>query len=1039
MLGVELPAVVLLSQSLVNRISDVANSARNAVVEQETFIQLACYLERIVPICIELQRGRDSSPMIREILEALMRDIDCADRLIKECSNKSRIYLVTHCRSVAQQLERVVHDLGRSLCLIPLSSVQNQEDTKAVIDSLSRDMQQAHFEVKQSDDRICQLLSEDSLILQNNPDLQADLLLDIARSVGIEDAPRNPSALKLQVELLRNDLQGATEAYDLQMMDLLGNMVDNWAQNTDSVSPFEGGTSRHREQKRVEPLYESFVCPLTKTVMRDPVTLENGQTYERSAIEKWFRDCRENNRPAVCPMTGKELQTTSLKPSIALRHTIEEWTARNETARIENAMILLTSKISQQDMLHGLKDIQVMCGKSKLNKHKVRNAGLIPVIVDCLKHGEQVRCSALATLRYLAEDENDNKEAIGETMAVRNCVKCMSRDVLKEREEAASLLYELSKHQPLCEKIGAESGAILVLVGIVSSDSDNVVTVQKAEQILENLEGCDQNVRQMAVNGRLQPLLRRLVEGGEEDRLEMAVFLSELVLSKEGKVKAAAMGGNTLVEMLESGYLAGREAALKCLCQLSNLENNGKILAEAGILRPLIRDLFVVGVNQLPMKLKEVAATTLANIVNSGVDLDRIPIDAEGNTLISEPILHNLLHLVSNTGPAIEAKLLQVLVGLASSPRASSRVIMAIKSAGATVSLIQFLEAPQKDLRANSVKLLYHLCSQMGQEVADGLRITTGQLGTLVRLLGMSGVTEEQAAAARLLANLPKEDAQLTRALLNEGAMPTVVKQLDELRQGVARIGAGRFVSDYKEGLVGILARFTHVLGDNEIVSLAQEYNLTALFTNLLNTAGLDEVQRLSALSLANLSVYSKELSVPPKIEKKQSCPNLCGLFQNPAPKPTGLCVVHAGLCSAKLTFCLSEARALPSLVACLDHGNLGVVEAALKALLTLLLDSASLEGGIQVLSNADAIQPILDIMREHKTDRLRQQAVMAVECMLRNDDVARAIATDGNVHTALVEAFKYGNNSTKQAAEKALKHLNKIPNFSGVFQTRRF
>ncbi|MCO5572077.1 hypothetical protein L7F22_025828 [Adiantum nelumboides] len=412
MLGVEPPAVVQLAQSLVNRISDVANSARNAVVDQDTFIQLACYLERIVPVCIELQRGRDTSPMIREILEALVRDIDSVDRLIRECSNKSRIYLVTHSRSVAQQLEHAVHDLGRSLCLIPLSSVQGQEDTKAVIDSLSRDMQQAHFEANKSEDRICQLLSQDSMILQGDPDLQHTLLLDIARSVGIDDAPRNPSALKLQVELLKNDLQGATEAYDLQMMDLLGNMVENWAQGSASVSTMDGSMSRH-QQKRVEPLYESFVCPLSKNVMRDPVTVESGWTYERSAIEKWFRECKENGQRLVCPMTGKELQTTAVKPSIALRHTIEEWTARNESARIENAKILLTSRMSQQDILHGLKDVQVLCAKSKLNKHKVRNAGLIPEIVNCLKHGEQVRCSALATLCCLAEDEKENKAKFG--------------------------------------------------------------------------------------------------------------------------------------------------------------------------------------------------------------------------------------------------------------------------------------------------------------------------------------------------------------------------------------------------------------------------------------------------------------------------------------------------------------------------------------------------------------------------------------------------------------------------------------------------
>ena len=65
----------------------------------------------------------------------------------------------------------------------------------------------------------------------------------------------------------------------------------------------------------------------------------------------------------------------------------------------------------------------------------------------------------------------------------------------------------------MCEKIGLETGAILVLVGTVSSSADNPVTVRIAEQTLDNLEICDQNVRQMAENGRLKPLLSRLQEG----------------------------------------------------------------------------------------------------------------------------------------------------------------------------------------------------------------------------------------------------------------------------------------------------------------------------------------------------------------------------------------------------------------------------------------------------------------------------------------------------------------------------------------------
>lgn len=96
---------------------------------------------------------------------------------------------------------------------------------------------------------------------------------------------------------------------------------------------------------------------------------------------------------------------------------------------------------------------------------------------------------------------------------VRSIVKFLSHEQSKEREEAVSLLYELSKSEALCEKIGSINGAILMLVGMTTSKSDNILTVENAEKTLENLEKFENNVRQMAENGRLQPLLTQIREG----------------------------------------------------------------------------------------------------------------------------------------------------------------------------------------------------------------------------------------------------------------------------------------------------------------------------------------------------------------------------------------------------------------------------------------------------------------------------------------------------------------------------------------------
>ncbi|MCL7036820.1 hypothetical protein MKW94_017949 [Papaver nudicaule] len=809
---------------------------------------------------------------------------------------------------------------------------------------------------------------------------------------------------------------------------------------TESWESFDSGSqseqSFHLERTHIEPIYDSFLCPLTKQVMRDPVTIENGRTFEREAIEKWFRELRESGRRLVCPLTQKELKNTDLNPSIALRNTIEEWMARNEAAQREVAHRCLSLDCSEHEILQALKYIQNICLQSRSNKHAIRNAELIPKVVDMLKSSSRrVRSATLETLQIVAEEDEDNKEIIGEGDTVRTIVKFLNHEHSKEREEAVSVLYELSKSEALCEKIGMVPGAILILLGMSSSDSENVLAVKRADKTLDNLAKCEKNVLQMAENGRLQPLLTLLLEGSPDTKLEMAAFLGDLVLSNDAKVFVAQTVGSALVNVMRSGNMKLREAALKALNQISSsCEISARVLIEeAGILPPLVKDLFTVGSNQLPMRLKEISATVLSNIVNSGYDFDSVPLGPDHHeTLVSENIIHSLLHLISNTGPAIECKLLQILVGLTGSPTTVSDVVAAVKSSGAIISLIQFIEAIQPDLRSASIKLLQNLSPHMGPELADALCGTAGQLGSLIKIISEAGgVMEEQAAAVSMLADLPERDIGLTRQLLDEGAFEVIISSLARVRQGETR--GSRFTTPYLEGLVRVLARLTFVLADEpEAVSLVREYNIAALFADLLQVNGLDNVQMVAAMALENLSQESKSLTQTPEMPKPGSC---FSVFCASKPKGiTGLCRLHLGICSFRNTFCLLEGRAVGKLVTCLDHTNEKVVEAALAAICTLLDDDVDVEQGVMVLDEVDAIKLILDILVENRSEILRRRSVFAVERLLRTQDIAVEVSGHPNVNTALVEAFRHGDFRTRQIAERALKHVDKIPNFSGIF-----
>lgn len=514
----------------------------------------------------------------------------------------------------------------------------------------------------------------------------------------------------------------------------------------------------------------------------------------------------------------------------------------------------------------------------------------------------------------------------------------------------------------------------------------------------------------------------------------MAAILGELVLDNEVKVFVARTAAFSLINLMMNEEMPAREAALKSINQISSDETSAGVLIEAGILPPLVKDLFTVGANQLPMRLKEVSATILANVVNSGHDFDSVPIGPNYLTLVSEETIHKFLHLINNTGPAIESRLLQILVGLTNSQATVASVVSAIKSSGATASLVQFIEAPQVDLRAASIRLLRNLVPHMGPELAICLRGTAGQLSSLVRqILENAVISEEQAAAVGFLADLPEKDSGLTRQMLNEGVFELFVSRIIKIRQGETR--RNRFSTPFLEGLVKVVSRITFVLSEDSGSArrICREHNLASLFLDLLEANGLDNLQMVSATALENLSHESKNLTQLLEFPPPSFCASILPCWSK-QPVITGLCPIHRGICSFKETFCLLEGGAVEKLVAVLDHTNPKVVEASLSALATLLEDGVDIDEGIQVLLEAEGVKPILDLLLGKRSESLRRRAVWTVERLLRCEDIAYEVAGDPNVSTALVDAYQRGDCRTRQIAENALKHVDKIPIFSSIF-----
>jgi hypothetical protein len=66
-------------------------------------------------------------------------------------------------------------------------------------------------------------------------------------------------------------------------------------------------------------------CSLTHQIFCEPVMLVTGQTYEREAIDTWFKTCARMRVPCTCPMTNKVLTNKSFTTNFLVKSIVAHY------------------------------------------------------------------------------------------------------------------------------------------------------------------------------------------------------------------------------------------------------------------------------------------------------------------------------------------------------------------------------------------------------------------------------------------------------------------------------------------------------------------------------------------------------------------------------------------------------------------------------------------------------------------------------------------------------------------------------------------
>lgn len=102
---------------------------------------------------------------------------------------------------------------------------------------------------------------------------------------------------------------------------------------------------------------------------------------------------------------------------------------------------------------------------------------------------------------------------IAEKLDFSVLIRMLSSNYQPVRHASLLLLLELSRLHLLCDKIGLVPGAILMLITIKYKPSVDAFAAEKAGETLTNLETSPNNIKCMAENGLLEPLLYNIEKG----------------------------------------------------------------------------------------------------------------------------------------------------------------------------------------------------------------------------------------------------------------------------------------------------------------------------------------------------------------------------------------------------------------------------------------------------------------------------------------------------------------------------------------------
>ncbi|XP_054821937.1 U-box domain-containing protein 27-like [Prosopis cineraria] len=238
-----------------------------------------------------------------------------------------------------------------------------------------------------------------------------------------------------------------------------------------------------------------FRCPISLDVMKSPVSLCTGVTYDRSSIQRWLDDGN-----TTCPATMQVLQSKEFVPNLTLQRLIQIWTDSVRT-RVESAGSPAAKSVPSRDqVLDAVTDLKAKSGnplcslagilsfaeESENNREFLAKIeGLVPLLVGFLDNVDggiprsveflEKVVKALDFVLSKAQDDETVKHSIVKNQQ-GNCIASLllvlQRGSSDSRIASAKVLKFAAADVESKILIAEKEGLIRGLFKMISSDGD---------------------------------------------------------------------------------------------------------------------------------------------------------------------------------------------------------------------------------------------------------------------------------------------------------------------------------------------------------------------------------------------------------------------------------------------------------------------------------------------------------------------------------------------------------------------------------------